>query len=64
MITGQQLREWRKSQGLSIEKFSAMVGVSYTTIIKFEKGERKKGVHQLTMDKIEQVMRQVEESHK
>ena len=39
-MTGQELRRWRESHGLTLQQLGDLVGVELNTVWRWEKGER------------------------
>ena len=57
-MTGQEIKEWRQSHGLTQEQFAREVGVSWSTIAKWEGGQR--SPNRFTLPLLERAIQRIE----
>ncbi len=57
-MKGTELKEWRQRHGVTQEEFAREVGVSWSTVAKWEGGQRQPG--RLTQPLIERAIRRLE----
>ncbi len=57
-MTGQEIKEWRNRHGLTQEQFAREVGVSWSTIAKWEIGQR--SPNRFTRPMLENAIRRLE----
>ena len=57
-MKGSELKEWRQRHGMTQEELAREVGVSWSTVAKWEGGQRQPG--RLTQPLIERAIRRIE----